>query len=59
VLAVGVARIAIAEHYPTDVIAGLLAGAGDLALFAILSRRHEDRPATPVPAHRPLGESTG
>lgn len=59
VLAVGVARIAIAEHYPTDVIAGLLAGMGDLAVFALLSPRREARRATPVRADRPLGESTG
>lgn len=58
VLAVGVARVAIAEHYPTDVIGGLLAGVGDLALFAVLSARHERRPAASEPAHRPLGEST-
>jgi undecaprenyl-diphosphatase len=37
VLLVGVARVAIVEHYPTDVIAGLLAGIGDLSVFAVLS----------------------
>ena len=59
VLAVGVARVAIAEHYPTDVIAGLLAGLGDLAVFALLSPRREARSASPAAARRPLGESTG
>lgn len=59
VLAVGVARVALAEHFPTDAIAGLLAGVGDLAVFAALTPRHEGRRATPVRAHRPLGESTG
>ncbi len=34
VLLVGVARIAIGEHFPSDVLAGLLVGTGDLALYA-------------------------
>ena len=40
---VAVARVAVGEHYPTDVLAGLLAGVGFVALFAwltdVLARR--------------------
>lgn len=40
---VAVARVAVGEHYPTDVLAGLLAGIGFVALFAwltdVLARR--------------------
>lgn len=35
---VGIARIALAEHYPSDVLAGVLGGAGVLALYAWLTR---------------------
>jgi undecaprenyl-diphosphatase len=37
VILVGVARVALAEHYPSDVLAGLLAGIGDLSIFAGLT----------------------
>ena len=36
---VGIARIALNEHYPSDVLAGLLGGIGVLALYAWLTRR--------------------
>ena len=38
VAAVAVARVSINAHYPSDVLGGLLAGLGVLALFALLSR---------------------
>lgn len=38
VVLVGIARIALAAHYPTDVLAGFLCGAGALALYAWLTR---------------------
>lgn len=41
---VAVARVAVGEHYPSDVLAGLLAGIGFVALFSwltdILAARH-------------------
>jgi undecaprenyl-diphosphatase len=44
VLLVAVARVALAEHYPSDVLAGLLAGIGDLSIFAAFSQpRPSDR----------------
>lgn len=38
VLLVGVARLALNEHYPSDVLAGLLGGIGALSLYAWLTR---------------------
>jgi undecaprenyl-diphosphatase len=35
---VGVARVAINAHYPSDILAGLLAGIGVVALFILLTR---------------------
>jgi len=34
---VGVARVAVGAHYPSDVLAGLLGGIGVVALFALLT----------------------
>ena len=34
---VGIARVAVGAHFPSDVLAGFLAGIGFLALFAMLS----------------------
>jgi undecaprenyl-diphosphatase len=43
IILVAIARVAVGEHYPSDVLAGLLAGIGFVALFAwitdILDRR--------------------
>jgi undecaprenyl-diphosphatase len=38
VVLVAIARIALAEHYPTDVLAGFLGGIGALAVYALLTR---------------------
>ena len=38
VVLVGIARVALAAHYPTDVLAGFLCGAGALAIYAWLTR---------------------
>ena len=36
-VALAVARVAIDAHYPSDVLAGFLAGIGVLGLFAVLT----------------------
>ncbi|HEY6014906.1 MAG TPA: phosphatase PAP2 family protein [Candidatus Limnocylindrales bacterium] len=60
VVLVGVARVALAEHYPTDVLAGLLAGIGDLAVFAGLTLGHREREQTrPLPLRPHREESAG
>jgi undecaprenyl-diphosphatase len=60
VVLVGVARVALAEHYPTDVLAGLLAGIGDLAVFAGLTLGHREREETrPLPLRPHREESAG
>jgi undecaprenyl-diphosphatase len=38
VVLVGIARLALNEHYPTDLLGGLLGGIGALGLYAWLSR---------------------
>jgi undecaprenyl-diphosphatase len=38
VVLVGVARLALNEHFPTDVLAGLLGGIGALSIYAWLTR---------------------
>ena len=44
---VGVARVAVGAHYPSDVLAGLLGGIGVVALFALADVAHrEPRAAT-------------
>jgi membrane-associated phospholipid phosphatase len=35
---VAIARIALAEHYPTDVVAGFLGAIGALAIYAWMTR---------------------
>jgi membrane-associated phospholipid phosphatase len=43
--AVAFARVAIDAHYPSDVLAGLLAGIGVLGLFAVLTSDRDRDPA--------------
>lgn len=44
---VGVGRVSLDAHYPSDVLAGFLAGMGFLAIYALLTTtRPADRPAT-------------
>ena len=38
VVLVGIARLALNEHYPTDVLGGFLGGIGALGLYAWLTR---------------------
>jgi hypothetical protein len=38
VVLVAIARIALAEHYPTDILGGFLGGIGALAVYALLTR---------------------
>lgn len=59
VVLVGVARVAMAEHYPTDVFAGLLAGIGDLAVFAGLTQGHREHEAARLPLRPHPEESPG
>jgi membrane-associated phospholipid phosphatase len=47
---VAIARVAIDAHYPSDVLAGLLAGIGVLGIFAVLSW-DADRGDRPADAH--------
>ena len=52
VVLVAVARVAVGEHYPSDVLAGLLAGIAFVALFSWLTdllaaRRERSRPGHP------------
>jgi undecaprenyl-diphosphatase len=42
VLLVGLARMALSEHYPSDVLAGLLGGIGALAVYGWLTRPSPD-----------------
>lgn len=46
VASVAVARVAIDAHYPSDVLAGFLAGMGVLAIFALLTRPHPRQAAS-------------
>jgi undecaprenyl-diphosphatase len=56
---VAVARVAINAHYPTDVLAGFLAGVGVLAIFTLLSgsRAVVDDPGTSA-THRSRATDT-
>jgi len=38
VVLVAIARVALAEHYPTDILAGFLGGIGALAVYGLLTR---------------------
>jgi undecaprenyl-diphosphatase len=59
-LLVGLARVALNAHYPSDALASLLAGAGVLGVYVLLTRRRDpdphdaadaaDRTATSSPA---------
>lgn len=59
VAVVGVARIALSAHYPTDVLAGLLGGIGALGLYAWFTRpgAWADKPA--ADSHRAHDRRTG
>jgi undecaprenyl-diphosphatase len=52
VILVGIARVAVAAHYPSDVLASALAGIGCVALFAwssaVLTRRRSAAENTPT-----------
>ena len=52
VVLVGIARIALGAHYPTDVLAGLLCGAGALAIYAWLTRPGSWADEPPAHPHR-------
>jgi undecaprenyl-diphosphatase len=59
VVLVGIARVAVGAHYPSDVLGGLLAGIGVLAMFVIASEmlhRRETARAAEAP-HRGEGSS--
>lgn len=45
VLLVGLARMALSEHYPSDVLAGLLGGSGTLGVYGWLTRPRSAAPA--------------
>ena len=40
-LLVGLARVALNAHYPSDALASLLAGAGVLGVYVLLTRRRD------------------
>ena len=46
VVIVGIARVALAAHYPSDVLGGALAGIGVLATFAWLTSPHSAGPSS-------------
>lgn len=52
VLLVGLARMALNEHYPSDVLAGLLGGSAALGIYGWLTRN--DRLRDPAAAAGPI-----
>ncbi|MEA2631657.1 MAG: hypothetical protein QOE66_1876, partial [Chloroflexota bacterium] len=57
VVFVGVARVALSAHYPSDVLAGVFGGLGALGAYGWLTRpggfadQHRDQGAADTPEH--------